>query len=102
MKELTIVWLPKAKKQLFHILAFWIEKNKSATYSLKIEEEIRKMTNHLSVNPKIGQKVEYREEVRRIIILRHFSIFYKIIEEFEEIRIIAFWDNRNDPNKLKI
>ena len=75
MDKLTIVWLPKAKKQLFHILSFWIDKNQSDTYSSKIEEKIREMTNHLSFNPKIGQKVEHREEVRRIVILHHLFIF---------------------------
>ena len=27
---------------------------------------------------------------------------YKLIEEHKEISFIAFWDNRNDPDKLDL
>ena len=43
------------------------------------------------------------EEVwRRVIVLFHFSVFYRILEEENEIEIVAFWDNRNDPKKLNL
>nr|DAU99865.1 MAG TPA: addiction module antidote protein [Caudoviricetes sp.] len=40
--------------------------------------------------------------MRRAIILSHFSVFYRILEEENEIEIVAFWDNRNDPKKLNL
>lgn len=42
------------------------------------------------------------EVLCEVIILHNFSIFYKLIEEHKEIRFIAFWDNRNDPDKLDL
>lgn len=42
------------------------------------------------------------EALREVIILHNFSIFYKLIEEHKEIGFIAFWDNRNDPDKLDL
>lgn len=41
--------------------------------------------------------LEYLLKDRR----HNFSIFYRILEEQNEIEIIAFWDNRNDPEKLQ-
>jgi hypothetical protein len=37
-----------------------------------------------------------------VIVLSHFSVFYRILEEKNEIEIVAFWDNRNDPKKLNL
>ena len=37
-----------------------------------------------------------------VIILSHFSVFYRNLEEEYEIEIVAFWDNRNDPDKLDL
>lgn len=37
-----------------------------------------------------------------VIVLFHFSVFYRILEEKNEIEIVAFWDNRNDPKKLNL
>ena len=42
------------------------------------------------------------EELRRVIVLHNFSIYYKIIEDKKEIRFIVFWDNRNDPDELDL
>ena len=37
-----------------------------------------------------------------VIVLSYFSIFYRLLEEQNEIEIVAFWDNRNDPKKLNL
>ena len=51
--------------------------------------------------PRIGA-IYQKREVRRVIVLSYFSIFYRILEEQNEIEIVAFWDNRNDPKKLNL
>ena len=99
--ELRIVWVPRARMQFLDILLFWMEKTFSRSYSDKIEAEVEKISNLLKQTPRIGQRV-YDEELRRVIVLHNFSIYYKIIESRGEIRFIAFWDNRNDPEELDL
>lgn len=98
MEDLTIIWLPKAKIQLYDISLYWLEKS----YILKLEAEIAKICEMLEYNPRIGTIVDNRKDVRRVIVLRNFSIFYQIIEQKQVIEIISFWDNRNNPEKLNL
>ncbi|MEN2718690.1 type II toxin-antitoxin system RelE/ParE family toxin [Capnocytophaga sputigena] len=65
-----------------------------------MEKEVAKISNTLKTFPKIGAIYESKG-IRRVVILSNFSIFYRILEEQNEIEIIAFWDNRNDPEKLQ-
>mgnify|MGYP000951729879 FL=1 len=104
--ELRIVWVPRAQMQFLDVLLFWMEKTFSRSYSDKIEAEVEKISNLLKQTPRIGQKVydieNTTEELRRVIVLHNFSIYYKIIEDKKEIRFIVFWDNRNDPDELDL
>ncbi|PTX08394.1 hypothetical protein C8P65_10156 [Capnocytophaga leadbetteri] len=104
--ELRIVWVPRAQMQFLDVLLFWMEKTFSRSYSDKIEAEVEKISNLLKQTPRIGKRVYdfeiVDEELRRVIVLHNFSIYYKIIESRGEIRFIAFWDNRNDPEELDL
>jgi len=46
----------------------------------------------------IGKKTDFPNT--RVITLGHYSIFYKYNNE--QIIIMSFWDNRQDPQKLII
>lgn len=96
IRELEMSWSYEAEIQYYDTLLFWIEKTKSEKYSEKIEKEVAKISNTLKTFPKIRTIYESKG-IRRVIILSNFSIFYRILEEQNEIEIIAFGDNRNDP-----
>jgi hypothetical protein len=85
-------------------LIFWNEHNQSNEYSKRIRAKIKETFSKLSSYPKTGKERSEDKEVRQIIVLSHFSLFYRIYElkeDLTEIVIVTFWDNRNDPNKLK-
>ena len=100
IRKLEVSWSYEAEIQYYDTLLFWIEKTKSEKYSEKREKEVVKISNTLKTFPKIGAIYESKG-IRRVVILSNFSIFYRILEEQNEIEIIAFWDNRNDPEKLQ-
>ena len=103
MDTLKIVWLPQARIQFHEIITYWAEELESVSYVQKIREDVQRVLEILKFSPRIGRTVEdINEEVRRVTILRNYSIFYKWVEDYHEIQIIAFWDNRNDPNKLDL
>ena len=95
-------WLPKAEIEYYNILLYWIENNQTESYSERIEEEVRKITFMLRRNPKIGTIVDNNYNLRRVIVLRNYSMYYHIIEETQTIEILSFWDNRNNPKKLNL
>jgi plasmid stabilization system protein ParE len=96
MAKRKVIWTETAARQRRQILAYWIERNGSKTYAEKL---IRHSTRHLAViakNPEAFAETEYtgiRESA-----MGHFSIYYKQLDD--QIVVMAFWDNRQDPLKL--
>lgn len=96
MDGLTIFWTQTAIKQRDHIFDYWNNRNKSNTYSRKLNLTIRERVELLKSQPNIGKKTNFGET--RAIIMGHYSILYKI--DRPRIVITGFWDNRQDPKKL--
>jgi len=94
-----IKWTKKAELQLSSTLLYWNEHNKSTSYSKKLAKEISKKQDFLLNNPNSGTPVNYKS-VFKVQILKVFSIIYKI--EKQNITIIAFWDNRRNPDNLEV
>ncbi|CEN36719.1 type II toxin-antitoxin system RelE/ParE family toxin [Capnocytophaga cynodegmi] len=97
-------WSFEAESQYIDILSFWIEHNFSNTYSQKIMKAVEEAEETLSQNPYIAEEKEDCKngiyfKYRKIVILRNFSLIYIVREAVE---IVAFWDNRQDPQKLEI
>ena len=94
-----IEWTEIASKQRITILEFWIEHNQSKTYSKKIFKQTLVAEKLLKKNPLSGNQTDL-EEIRRILVLKNFSIFYKT--EGKTIKILAFYDNRRNPENLEL
>ncbi len=95
-KKRRVVWTETAAKQRNNILRFWVRKNRSNSYSLKLLELSNQKAELIAANPKMYQLSEHPDT--RVASLGHFSIYYKMNAKL--IVITAFWDNRQDPKKL--
>lgn len=94
-----IIWSQRAENEYLDTLNFWISHNNSSDYSEKIIIDVENKENKISKNPSIGIPMEYRN-ARKIQILKHFSLIY-LVEE-NKIKILSFWDNRRNPDDLKV
>ena len=96
MALLKVFWTETALKQRNQIFEYWNNRNQSAEYSRKLYVKINRNIQILKKYPHAGTKTDY--ESVRTLALGNFSLFYI----FDDIRIIvvAFWDNRQDPEKL--
>mgnify|MGYP000935407646 FL=1 len=97
---MVVVWTPKAKEELKEILVYWKKRNKSNTYSVKLNTEAQKVVKSLIDNPYIWTIEEGYEDVRSVLVFYNYSIFYRV--ENNIIRILSFWDNRRNPNSLDL
>ena len=93
-----IVWTSKSKIQYSQVIAFWCENNDSSTYSIEIQNSLDSVLKLLSSNPRMGKV--FSDNIRRLIIVDRYSVYYKVSDIRREIYILAFKDNRSDPNKL--
>lgn len=96
---LPIKWTKSALLNQAETFLYWNKRNKSTTYSKKIRREIGITEKYIAENPLAGKQSEF-ENVRSVLILKNFSIFYRV--KFNEIEIVAFWDNRRNPENLEI
>lgn len=92
MAKRKIVWTKKANIERREILEFWILKNKSKNYSIKLNTLFLESIKLLSEYPNIGRKTN--EANTRVGFVRNYLIFYEFSET--EIIILSVWDGRRD------
>lgn len=98
MDEKEIRWSKKAIQDKIDILDYWIKRNKSKSYSQKLDLLFNKIIRNTARAPETGKKTDYRNV--QIKIISHYMIFYRIQEKYVEI--VRIWDSRRDPNKMKL
>lgn len=96
MAEKKIIWTETAARQRRSILEYWLQRNQSPNYSLKLLKVSNEKANLIADNPLLYKKADFPDT--RVATMGHFSMFYKIVDD--TIFIVAFWDNRQDPKKL--
>jgi plasmid stabilization system protein ParE len=97
MAKRKIVWSNRAKIRLFAILDFYIVRNNSKTYSIKLQKLISKEVNLLLKQPDLGLKTS--EDTTRGLIIENYIVYYEITDD--RIIIHTIWDSRQNPdNKI--
>jgi toxin YoeB len=92
-----IVWSLQAQADRKKILNFWRLKNKSNTYSKKLNQLFKESIRIVADFPQIGK---YTNDVNaRIKIVKDYLIIYE--ETSDQILILTIWDSRQDPDKLE-
>lgn len=91
-----IIWSLKAQNDRKAILIYWINRNKSKTYSKRLNNLFVEAIKIISVFPEIGKKTDMPGV--RLKIVKDYLIFYEI--EKDAVLILSIWDNRRDPEKL--
>ena len=93
-----IVWTSKANLIFTEILEYYCNRNKSKTYSRKLNKEIHEIVSILPKYPFIGRKTDLDDI--RVLIKGYYKIFYRVSPK--EIVILLVWDTRQNPNYLSL
>lgn len=96
MAQRNVVWTRTADIQLVGILEYWVKRNKSNLYSIKLVKLVAEKTQQIAKTPFIYKLTDYKDT--RVATLKNYSIYYKVTNT--QVLITAFWDNRQDPKKL--
>jgi plasmid stabilization system protein ParE len=96
MAKRNVIWTRTADLQFVGILEYWVKRNKSNKYSIKLVKLVSERTNQIAETPSIYKSTDFKDV--RVASLGNYSIYYKISET--DLIISAFWDNRQDPKKL--
>jgi toxin YoeB len=92
-----VIWSTRAHTDRKKILEYWINRNKSKTYSRKLDRLFKEAVQLVAMHPKIGKWTD--AEHIRIKIVRDYFIIYQETES--EIHILTIWNSHRDPENLE-
>ena len=94
-----IIWSPHAENDYFKLLGFlldrWGEKT-AKTFNKRLDEVL----GNISKSPNIYQSTGKFNNVRRCVVSKQVSLYYRNTET--TIEIITLFDTRQHPKKLKV
>ncbi len=96
---MEVIWSPKAQKSYIRIADFILEnwsKKEVKKFSDITSATILKIAN----NPQLFIASKRKKNIRKGFITKHTSLLYRI--KSDSIELLFFWDNRQDPKKLKL
>ncbi|MBI3235849.1 MAG: type II toxin-antitoxin system RelE/ParE family toxin, partial [Bacteroidetes bacterium] len=93
-----IEWTQTSIQDRLRIYHFWIDHNKSNTYSQKLEILFNEAAKLISEFPEVGTETDYPE--LRVKVVKSYKIFY--INNVDKIQIVRVWDSRQNPSDLQL
>ena len=99
MAKRKITWTEKANLERIEILEYWINRNKSKTYSVKLNQLIKTSLKQVAENPTIGRKTDFDENVR-LKIVRDYLIFYQY--DSAELKVLSVWSGYRNEKSISI
>jgi plasmid stabilization system protein ParE len=98
MAKRKIIWSKRARIKRYEILKFYNDRNKSNTYSIKLNRRINKELQLLIKYPNIGIKTDIKGV--RGLIIENFILFHELDKNIIIVHYI--WDSRQNPEDLII
>jgi len=92
-----VIWTKLAHENRKAIIDYWTDRNKSNTYSKRLNKLFESTIELISKYPKIGRKAEI-EDIR-IKVVKDYLVTYR--EKETSIEILTIWDQRQDPDNFK-
>lgn len=93
-----IVWTKKAKTELFEILEYWINRNKSKVFSIKLNTLINEHLSLLAEFPNLGRKSDINNVY--VTIIHKYLLYYETRDNI--LYILTIRHGRRNPLSLKI
>lgn len=96
---MKISWTPTARRTYFNVLDYLAE-NWTKREVVNFINEVENLLNQITNNPEMFQASRKKKNVRKALITKHNTLYYRIKPRKKELELITFWDNRQNPNKL--
>lgn len=93
-----VIWSSKARRELIDILEYWNNRNKSSTYSIKLNTLVEEQLQLMLKFPQIGRKTDITNVYVKVI--KDYLLYYEVIEE--SLYVLTIRDGRRNPKTLKI
>lgn len=92
MAKRKIIWTNTANLERKEILEYWILRNKSKRFSIKLNYLILQTLEVLRENPRIGRRTNIDNV--RVKLIREYLLLYEVTDT--ELIILSIWDARRN------
>ena len=94
-----ILWTDFALSELEKTIEY-LEENWTERELRNLAVEIEETLTLLSLNPNLFQVSDIKKEIRRVIVAKHNTLYYRV--KNNTIEILSFFSNRQSPKKRKL
>jgi plasmid stabilization system protein ParE len=94
-----ILWTDHALKELEKTIEY-LEENWTEKELRNLAENLEEKLSLISQNPYLFQASNFKKDIRRVVILKYNTLYYRFLNE--QIEIISFFSNRQNPEKRKL
>lgn len=93
-----VIWSPQSENDFSAILEY-LQENWDKMVFMKFIEIVDELINQISLNPKQFPIIQTKMKIRKCVITKHNSLYYREING--SVDILRIYDNRQDSRKLK-
>ena len=94
----SIVWTEKAEKELMDILSYWNNRNKSKSFSVRLNNLIQEQLNLIVEFPSIARATDIPNV--KVKVVHKYLLYYEIVEEV--LFVLTLRHGSADHESLKI
>jgi plasmid stabilization system protein ParE len=94
-----ILWTDHALSELESTYQY-LEANFTERELSNLSKEIENVTYLISINPYLFQESEFKKGVRKAVVMKFNTMYYRI--KLDTIEILSFFSNRQDPDNIKL
>ena len=96
---MEISWTPTARKTYFKVLDHLAEEWTKREVE-NFVNEVESILEQIKSNPEMFEASRKKKNVRKGLITKQNTLYYRVKPRKKELELITFWDNRQDPMKL--
>ena len=96
---MEIIWSAKAKTSFFSVIDY-LNENWTKKEMVQFYQRTHITINAIKKNPAIFPASSKNKTIRKAIIDKNNSFFYKVDHTNQKIYLLTFFDSRQDPKKL--
>lgn len=93
-----IIWSKKAQTELLEIFEYWINRNKSNVFAVKLNSLIQEQLDLIMEYPKIGRKTDIENVYIKVI--HKYLLYYEFVDN--NLYILTIRYGGRNPETLRI
>ena len=94
-----ILWSPLSEKDFSKILEY-LELNWDNVVVDKFFNRVENLPGYIQINPKLYPLINKRKKIRKCVITKHNSLYYRVGKD--SIEILRIYGNFQNPQKLNL